>query len=255
MQMKRSLWTATISEHHAPAWPCPTCNKGTLALKTKSVIFDETVDSKQEHDEDYWSPECTDYVFTAWLKCGHPSCGQEVAVSGNGGVEQWQVMGPDDEPEIVYNDYFTPKFLSPTPDIFDLPRKCPDVVKSHLRAGFKLFFCDQSAAANRIRVALENLLDHLTVPRRRKNQNNKLSNLSLHERIELFIKREPSLGGQLMALKWLGNTASHEADVSRDDLLDAFEILQHILEELIGHRSARVAELARKLTKKHAKRK
>jgi hypothetical protein len=65
---------------------------------------------------------------------------------------------------------------------------------------------------------------------------------------------QTTLGSQLMALKWLGNTASHEGGVSRDDLLDAFEILEHNLRELIEHRSARVAELARKLTKKHGRR-
>jgi hypothetical protein len=253
--MNRTLWSSTLSEHHSPAWPCPVCTKGTLALVPKSLIFKETVQSKREHDEDYWSRDLVNYVFTAWLKCGHPYCGQEVSVSGIGGVEQWQVLDEDSEPEIMHSNYFVPRFLSPMPNIFDLPKKCPDEVKIHLRAGFKLFFSDQSAAANRIRVALENLLDHLNVPRRRKNQNSKFSNLSLHERIEIFIREEPSLGGQLMALKWLGNTASHEADVSRDDLLDAFEILEHILDELIGQRSARVAELARKLTKKHAKKK
>jgi hypothetical protein len=69
------------------------------------------------------------------------------------------------------------------------------------------------------------------------------------------MNKEASLGIQLMALKWLGNTASHEGNVSREDLLDAFEILEHILVELIDQRSVRVAELARNLTKKHAKRK
>jgi len=68
------------------------------------------------------------------------------------------------------------------------------------------------------------------------------------------MKGEPAVGAQLMALKWLGNTASHEGSVSRDDLLDAFEILEHSLSELIEQRSARVAELARQLTKKHSKR-
>ncbi len=249
--MKRALWTAALSESHSPAWPCPACAKGTLALVSKSLAFRETLVSKRNRHEDEWTPEDIEYAFTAWLKCTQASCEQEVAVSGVGGIEQWQTLGEDGEPDTSYSKYFTPQYFSHIPDIFEMPKKCPEEVVKHLRAGFRLFFLDRSAAANRIRVALERLLDHLGVPKRRKEQNNRFSDLSLHKRIEAFIKDEPSLGAQLMALKWLGNTASHEGSVSRDELLDAFEILEHCLLELIERRSARVAELARRLTRKH----
>src|ERR1035437_667301 len=86
---------------------------------------------------------------------------------------------------------------------------------------------DQGAAANRLRVALECLLDHVGIPRQEKNQKGDVWDLKLHSRIETFEKAEANLGGQLMALKWLGNTASHEGNVTREDLLDALEILEH----------------------------
>lgn len=252
--MKRSLWTARMTDDYVPSWPCPVCSKGTLIMVPKSLISKETIISKRERIEDYWTPDFVDYVFAAWLKCSQPNCEQEVVVSGVGGVEQWETYDPEAGPETVYSDYFAPKYLSPMPDVFEIPKKCPNDTKEHLRAGFKLFLSDQSAAANRIRVAVETLLDHLSIPRKRKEANNKFSDLSLHKRIEIFMKDEPSLGVQLMALKWLGNTASHEAGVTRDDLLDAFEILEHILAEVIEKRSDRVTELARKLTKKHGRR-
>ena len=253
--MNRSLWTATLSKYNAPAWPCPTCNNGILILDQKTVVYHETDCSKKEHREEYWAPEMTDFRFSAWLKCNYLGCGDVAVVSGGGGVECWQTCNAEGETETVESEYFTVNFISPTPNIFYLPKGCPDEAKIHLRAGFNLFFSDQSAAANRIRVALECLLDYLKIPRRRKDQSNKFIDLSLHKRIEHFTKNEPALGGQLMALKWLGNTASHEGNVSRNDLLDAFEILEHVLVELIDKRSAKVVELARKLTKKHARRK
>jgi len=221
----------------------------------KTLAFKETIQSKKLRHEDEWSSDWIEFTFTAWLKCGQLNCQQEAVVSGIGGIEEWQAPDEDGKPTVDYSNYFVPRFLSPMPNIFDLPQDCPNEVSNHLRAGFRLFFSDQSASANRIRVALESLLNHLNVPRRRKDQNNKFSDLSLHKRIEFFIQNEPSLGGQLMALKWLGNTASHEGNVSREDLLDAFEILEHVLAELIGKRSARVSELARKLAKKHGKKK
>ena len=56
-----------------------------------------------------------------------------------------------------------------------------------------------------------------------------------------------------MALKSLGNTGTHEGQVTREDVLDAFEIIEHALAELIDRRTAKVAALARKLSKKHAR--
>lgn len=226
-----------------------------MLLVPKSLAFKETIDSRRRRDEEYWTPEeDIGFTFTAWLKCSHAACGQEVVVSGSGGVEQWQTVDEDGEPGISYSNCFRPRYFSHTPDIFDIPKNCPNNVAKHLRAGFRLFFLDPGASANRIRVALESVLDHLGVPKRRREPDNTFSDLSLHKRIELFKNDKPRLGEQLMALKWLGNTASHEGNVDRDDLLDAFEILEYSLVELIEQRSARVAKLARQLTKKHGKR-
>jgi hypothetical protein len=125
------------------------------------------------------------------------------------------------------------------PDIFDIPAKCPKEVSEELRAGFSLFFSDRGATANRVRIALERLMDHLKIPPGK-----------LHDRLDIFSKQNP-IGENLMAVKWLGNTGSHEGKVSRDDLLDGFQILEHALAEIIEMRSANAAELARKLTQKH----
>jgi hypothetical protein len=210
----------------------------------------ETVASKRAHDDEEWDPECVTYAFTAWVKCNQQSCGQEVVVSGVGGVEM--SYDPDPEGEVDFEDYFAPRFCFPMPDIFEIPKKCPREIKTELCAGFSLFWSDSAATANRVRVALEHLMGHLGVPTRRKDQHGRFFDQSLHQRIEMFAKGNPSIGSQLMALKWLGNTGSHQGVVTRDDILDAFEILEHALGELIDQRSAKVAALARKLMKKHA---
>jgi Domain of unknown function (DUF4145) len=152
-----------------------------------------------------------------------------------------------------YEDYFSPRFCSPMPDIIDLPMKCSDPIKSELRSSFTLFWSNPAACASRIRVGLEQLMNHMGVPKRRKNSNGRYSDLTLHARIDAFAAKEASIGNQLMALKWLGNTGSHDGRVSRTDLLDAFEILEHALNEIFERRSARVSELAKKLIKKHAR--
>jgi len=246
--MNRDLWTQPLSKSFCPAWPCPVCRKGSVALVQKSLICKETVESKRGHDDEGWDPTCVAFTFTAWGQCTHASCKQEFAVAGTGGVEP--EFGPDDNYD--WADYFLPKFCHPMPDMFDITPKCPDSIKEELRGAFALFWSNHAACAGRIRVALECLMNHLGVPKRRKDGSGKYHDLSLHARIDLFAQNEPATGPQLMALKWLGNTGSHEAQVARNDLLDAFEIMEHALVEIIDRRSARVATLAKKLTRKYA---
>lgn len=245
--MDRHIWTQELSTHYCPPWPCSVCRKGTLALIKDSLLFKETVESVRSHKQEGFDFDWIAYVFTAWAQCTHPSCKQEFAIAGTGGVApQWLT-----EDDWGYDDYFSPKICNPMPDIFVFPAKCPDDIKGELRGAFSIFWSNHAACAGRLRVALECLMNHVGVPKRRRGANAKFFDLTLHARIDAFAKSEPTIGSQLMALKWLGNTGSHDSNVSTADLLDAFEIMEHALAEIIGGHSARVAALAKKLIKKH----
>ena len=108
------------------------------------------------------------------------------------------------------------------PDIFAFPPKCPEDIKSELRGAFSIFWSNGAACAGRLRVALECLMNHVGVPKQRKDADGKFFDLSLHARIDAFAKNEPAIGAQLMALKWLGNTGSHDSKVSTVDLLEPY---------------------------------
>jgi len=247
--MNRTLWIQTLSKHSCPAWPCPVCRKGTLALIPKSLVYKETVESKRAHDHEAWDPDWITYKFTAWAECRHPTCKQEFAIAGTGGV------GPEFDADGGYEweDYFSPMFCQPMPGMIDIPSKCPEDVRDELQEAFALFWSNRAACAGRIRVALESLMNHLGVPKRKKEKNGRYFDLSLHARIDAFSKTKSTVGSQLMALKWLGNAGSHSSEVSKNDLLDAFEIMEHSLGEIIDKRSEKVASLAKKLTKKHGR--
>lgn len=248
--MDRSLWTSALTKTWCPAWPCPVCQQGTLALVPKSLTYKETIESKNAHDHEGWDPEWIGYTFTVWAECRHLSCKQQFAIAGTGGV------GPElTEDGYQYEDYFSPEICLPMPDMFAFPAKCPDAVQEELRAAFALFWSQPNACAGRIRVALECLMDYLGVQKRRRDAHGKYFDLSLHARIDAFAKSEPTTGPQLMALKWFGNAGSHKHKVNQNDLLHAFEIMEHALSEVIEQRSARVAKLAKELTKKHARKK
>jgi hypothetical protein len=244
--MNRSLWTQTLTEQFCPPWPCPTCKKGVLALVPGSFYFKESVASKRAHGEEGWDPDWVTYNFTCRAQCNNGRCGEEAVLAGVGGIEpEWQ------EDDVEWVKYFSPHLCRPMPDIIELPSKCPRDVASALRAAFALFWSDRAAAAGRVRVALDYLMDELGIPRE-KQKGSKTVVYDLHGRIELFANNDPTMGMRLMALKWLGNTGSHQRIVIRDDLLDAFQVLEHSLVELIDKRTANVDALAQKLTRKHA---
>lgn len=249
--MKRALWTAKISSSVVPPWPCPRCKAGTLALLSDSLVVRETPDSVAAHDDENWEPEWNAYVFSAWLQCGNHACAQPVSVVGKGGVEPEL----DEEHGTVWADAHTPLYAYPMPDMFEIPQKCPDAIAVSLRQSFSAFWSSPTAAANNTRTALEHLLDSMGVPKKRKNKKGAFSTLALHARIEQLQKVNPAIGNQLMAVKWLGNTGSHRSNVDREELLDAYELVEHALEELIDERSKRIVGLVKSLTKKHGPRK
>lgn len=224
-----------------PAWPCPICLTGHAEMDAKSLRYEKTAPSRAQHNEDAWDPEWTEYVFTCWGECSNRWCKQRFAIAGAGGVQLYY----DDDGEQEVSRHFTPLYCNPMPRIIDLPRGCPDEVQNELEAAFQLFWSNRKASANRIRAAIEALLDYLRVQRRQKAKTGKFRDLTLHERLEILSRRDKIAGGHLMALKWLGNSGSHNRDVTREDLFDAFELFEHALEELIERRSTRAAGIAK----------
>lgn len=246
--MKRNIWKQTLTEKFCPPWPCKVCSHGNLSLMEGSLRHTETVESGRVHGEDAFDYEWVQYVFTAWAQCSNPSCKQQYAITGTGGLSPEYTSDRQDEWDYV--DYFAPMACYPTLDIFTFPDNCPGDLQDEMRTAFSMFWSNRGGCANRMRLALERIMDHLGVPQQKPGSDGRVS---LHDRIDSYVKTDQTIGMQLMALKWLGNTGSHDSNVSQDDLLDAMEVMEHVFREVIGGQSARVAALAKKLTEKHAK--
>lgn len=245
--MNRKLWTSTITERYCPQWSCPTCHKGIFAVVPRSLVSEETKQSKRERHQENSTFVDVEYRFAAQLKCGNPHCADHAVIVGIGGLdEEMQHDGWE------YEEYFVPKFCIPMPDMIVFPGKCPAAIKTELRSGFKLFWADPAAAANRVRAAVERIMDHCRIPQRRKTAKGKLDRLSLHGRLLRFQERNKIMGTRLMAIKWLGNTGSHQPDLKKEDVLDALEILEDTLIEMFELRTERLTMLTQGLMKKHA---
>lgn len=246
--MKRHLWRSSISLNSCPPWECTACTNGVLRLKVKSLNYEETEASKASHNEEGFDPDWIEYIFTAWAECSNENCKQTYAISGKGGLEP-QYTG---QVEWNYFETFYPNSIQPPLKIISTPANCPADVSGELKIAFELFWLDTEACASRIRIALEHLLSHLSIPKQKVDTDGKTIIVSLHKRIETYVQDEPVLGNQLMALKWLGNAGSHGSSISKTELLDAFEILEFTLSEILQGKSKRIAMLARKLAEKHS---
>lgn len=243
--MDRGKWKETFTRTRAPAWPCPVCNTGTLVIQPKTITVEETSFSRRSHDDEAWQPTDTTYRFAGMLQCNRPTCKEPVAVCGTAGDDPIS----DEEGGYELAEYLVAQYLHRAPPIIRVPSACPREVRQQIEEAFSLFWCDLPSAANRIRSSIELLLDHLGI-KRYEQTNGRRRRLSLHNRIELFRVRSPELGEPMFALKWIGNEGSHAGTLTKDDLLDAFELLDYSLDELFVNKRATLRKLSQQINKR-----
>ncbi|TAF58759.1 MAG: DUF4145 domain-containing protein [Flavobacterium sp.] len=249
----RTTWKNPFETTAVPEWTCPTCNKGVLkALRTDFTVI-ESLSSKEAREHPEWEPDWVSGRFTGLLKCSNKVCADTIIVSG----EMSTKLEPDydDEYEDIGYEYtsvelLTPTYFSPALNIFQIHQDVPNEIWEAIHNSFKLYWYDTASCANKIRVVIELIMDEQKVPNtyieRRKRKI-----YSLHKRIELFKIKKPDEGDLFMAIKWIGNSGSHKNEyLSKDDLLDAYEILSHVTAKLYETTTKRIKRMTKKINKR-----
>lgn len=248
--MNRKAYKLPFTEKGLLRWMCPSCGKGLLRIKKDTFHAEETKDSKRVPRYEAWNPDQIEYVYSCLLECTILACKDTVANSGTGWVDF--DIEYDEEKGFAYQawkDYFSPKHFSPHLKIFICPKGTPDNVSEEIEKSFSLFFSDASSAANHIRIAIEDLLTYLKIKHYRL-KNKKRHLLFLHSRIQLLPAKYKHLQDLFFAVKWLGNAGSHsDRVVTMDDVLDAYEIMEEILQDLFVKKTKRVKSIAKKINK------
>lgn len=230
-------------------WVCPTCCNGMLRIKEDTFHKNEIRNSR-DHSHDEWEPEWVQYVFSCMLVCKNDLCKETVSCAGVGGVESNFGYDENNEPDYSYDDFFLPKFFEPHLRLFNIPEGCPKSVSNPLNESFRHFFSSPSAASNNVRVALEELLTELKV-RRFNLVNSKQRFMNLHQRISLIPPKIAHLKENLLAIKWLGNAGSHgNGKISLDDVMDSYEQIEHILDEIYTSKRKKLATMAKLINRK-----
>lgn len=183
--------------------------------------------------------------FIAALRCGNRKCKDLTTIAGDVILDD----NYDFEQQVIWHEeQLLPRFISPGPSLINLPADVPEDVAANVRVACQIVWAEPAAAGNRIRTAVERLLDDRGMRRKRRTTKGKYEQLSLHKRIEEYRLKDPGLGESLLAAKWLGNAGSH-ATLTRNDVFDALDMVEYVLDEVYTQRAKAVAKLAKKINK------
>ncbi|MEQ1320024.1 DUF4145 domain-containing protein [Acinetobacter guillouiae] len=255
--MDRQLFKRPFTKDSGIAFTCPTCENFSLQLdQGKFYTSDSSSSRKMMNGNSYWEEEWITSIYTAIFVCQNSNCEEHVVSSGTGFVSQEPVFIQDYSDMYTsteYVCYFNPKFFQPPLHFFKIPNNCPDEIRTPLLEAFSITLLSPSSAANKVRVAIENLLTKSNIPKTTINKHRKRVRLTLDGRIEKAKTKNTILGQLediLFAIKWLGNAGSHSSsEINLDDVFDAYELMHHILVELYQPKNG-VGKLAKAIRKR-----
>jgi hypothetical protein len=199
----QNIWLRdSISNKSNTAWRCSYCGTGSLQLLEK-------LESKRS-------------FHRIWLKCTNPECKKQFHAVG-----KVKSLGDGDEVGSKYfriDDYkLYPAHFQPEVILFELPITLGDDIKTKLIKSFNHFWYDLDACANKIRQAIELIIEE---------KNGIGSNLD-QKIASLRTSLGESLANTILALKWIGNEGSHIGrPFTREEILNAFGLLVDVLNKL-----------------------
>jgi hypothetical protein len=205
---QRDIWEKTFfTDKHPTAWKCGICSTG--QLKT-SIDDDKPARSRKSK------------AFSCKMRCTNEQCLAEYAVAGRWG--KFNSFGEEISMEYTGRECrrrYMPLFFHPALSLFQVPGSLPEAIHSLLEEAFRLFWASSTACAGAIRTLVEVIMAEKGFTKG-----------NLHQRIEAFGKSDPQNGKYLEAVKWIGNVGSHETELQKTDVLDAFEMLTEVLSAL-----------------------
>ncbi|MDR6527320.1 hypothetical protein J2787_002712 [Chryseobacterium rhizosphaerae] len=251
MPINKIIFKREFTVNNLPDYICPTCKKGLLNKYKEDIKTYESKTSLSLGNNEAWEPEWMHGLFLGLLKCNNISCSESVAITGNYRCSQdYEYDEINDRNNLVVEEYLTPTFFNPAINIFQLNENIPENISQEIKESFKLYWVDLSSCANKIRKVVELIMDNIKIPKTYL-KNGKRKRYSLHERIENFKIRNQAQGDLLMAIKWIGNSGSHSSEtISKDNLLDSYEILEHVTENLYGKQLQRIERISKIINKK-----
>lgn len=187
-------------------------------------------------------PQDLEGTFTGLLKCAVRACDTKVTIAGDWAVD----VDVDEDGHTIDTEVIRLKYANPALPILVPPDSTPTRVQAAIEQASNIIWLDPSAAGNRLRLAIEELL----MKKHIRTTGSDHKPMSTHARIEKFGKRDPTVAGVLMSVKWIGNTGSHEASLTAPEVLDGAELLDLALRLLYDKRDAVLLKRAAAINKR-----
>lgn len=229
-----------------PDWCCPACGKPTLELIPNCFHTERTSSAQHQYENDEeFGPEDDEDVFSCLLRCSQRNCHQPVSVSGIGYFDR-EYGDSHNHRDFHYVGIYSPRYFYPPLVLFTPCKSYPAQIKFQLKEISSQLPGHPQAAINALRTTLEIVLDHFEIPRK---DNGKY--LSLAKRIELIPESYSYIEAGFEAMKWLGNTGSHNLrEISDEDIEGACVMLDDFLLQIFRQPIDHSETIAR-LTKNH----
>ena len=221
---------------------CPHCGSSAAYQQSETKLYPThascvAVDAGGEPDG------CGGTIFGK-CSCSKPECQEHVHFIG----EYWNERDDFSDPA-GYAQKFIIKYFFPPVPLLKSPPATPSAVASLLKRSFAPAFMDQGASGHLLRSAIETLLTKRGVPRFGRSKKNERYYLPLHKRILRLPPQLLSHTDALLAVKWIGNSATHdELDVGGLKL--AFEIVESLLENLYGTKKRDLSRAIRRVNRR-----
>lgn len=240
MQLKRSQLEYAFAASNVPPYPCPHCEAGILQVEGK---LDSHVTEASKKDQDYgFDPDFVVLSFRGKLVC--TTCSDIVSVVGTGGVEIEHEVDENGDWSSEWVEYFNPRFFHPPLKLVNCPEKTPYSVKEKVWAACEAYFCQPDSCCNSLRAAAEEVLTDLKIDVKKAGG----GYLSFSSRINQLPPEREAVKALFDAIRWLGNHGSHsDSSLSRSDALDAFDVMNLLLEELYSETRLKARELAKRI--------
>lgn len=228
--MNREFWkNISFTNENPQHFPCPKCSSGILIPKEKMTVF---ITEGGREMEKFGYPYGIEHIFSGILTCKNNNCKELISI---GGICLKDIAYAEELPDGQMVEkrcsQYEPKYFYPNLKIFNLKNEIPDNVRTQINLSFSHFYNDLSSCANKIRIAIELILNDLKASKWRRTNKNKIHYFTdLHSRIEHFATKNKEVSNQLLALKIIGNEGSHIGDLTINDILDAYEILEQLIE-------------------------
>jgi hypothetical protein len=221
--------------------PCPSCGSVATYDQGKTKTY-PTNASQVAVDDGGADGSILQGVIFGECRCNNRTCQEYVRFVGAYVTER-----SEDEEPVRFLSKFIIKGFFPAVPLIPIPSATPSSVTSLLKRSFATAFMDQSASGNLLRSAMEAMLTERRVARFNIS-NGRRTVLPLHQRILRLPQAFPQKD-QLLAIKWIGNVASHD-QLDVEGLRIAFRITEAVLENLYGTKKKELLQVVKRINRR-----